>query len=360
MISDLDDQIHDFVEDMLAKGKTLDQATALAGEVIEQSFPEIYKATVAALDQSRPSMLKRARTDQAQFEKRNLRRWRKAFDLIDVVAEIAGEVGGAFNEHHRSTALGDRDYVFEAVVSLHARSLLMAREAIHLCKGGYADGALSRWRSMHECKVVAIFIAAHGQEVAHRYLASFDCAALKAARELNKVVGLPGYDEGFSAEEITQLEQHVAAICNEMGPEMRNDYGWAGKVLKSPKPTFASIEAAAGLAHERPRYRWASQHTHASARPPGRLLGAVEALQPLHVVGPSNSGMVDPLQFVALTLAEITKIMLSVRPTIDGQMYGAVLDHYAGQVGATALSEEEASLKKARAIVERQQGASGR
>ena len=349
MISDLDDQINDFVEEMLAKGKTLDEATALAGEVIEQSFPEIYKTTVAALDQSRPTMLKRARADQSQFEKRNLRRWRKAFDLIEVVAEIAGEVGGAFNDHHRSAAVSDRDYVFQAVVSLHARSLLMAREAIHLCKGGFADGALSRWRSMHECKVVATFIAAHGQETAFRYLASFDCAALKAAKELNKVVGMPGYDEGFSPEEVAHLEQHVAAICANLGPEMRNDYGWAGKVLNSPKPTFASIEAAAGLAHERPRYRWASQHTHASARPPGRLLGSVEASQPLHVVGPSNSGMVDPLQFVALTLAEVTKIMLSVRPTVDGQMYGAVLDHFSGHVGVTALSEEKTSLEKARA-----------
>ncbi|MCS6624947.1 DUF5677 domain-containing protein [Roseibacterium beibuensis] len=348
MISDLDDQIHDFVEEMLAKGKTPEEASALAGEVIEQSLPEIYKTTIAALDKSRAEMLRRSRAEQAAFEKRNFQRWRKAFDLIETVAEIAGEVGGAFNDHNRSSAVSDRDYVFEAVVSLHARSLLIARESIHLCKGGFADGALSRWRSMHECKVVAAFITLHGQEVALRYLASFDCAALKAARELNEVIGHPGYDEGFSTEELGRMEQHVAAICAEMGSEMRHDYGWAGKVLKNPKPTFASIEANAGLAHERPRYRWASQHTHASARPPNRLLGTVEAQQPLHLVGPSNSGMVDPLQFVALALADITKIMLSVRPTLDCKIYGLLLDHFAGQVGVTALAEEEASLRRAR------------
>lgn len=162
--------------------------------------------------------------------------------------------------------------------------------AIHLCKGGFADGALSRWRSMHECKVVATFIAAHGQETAFRYLASFDCAALKAAKELNKVAGMPGYDEGFSSEEVAHLEQHVAAICAELGPEMRNDYGWAGKVLNSPKPTFASIEAAAGLAMSG-RATVGLRSIRMRAR--GPLAGCSERSKPLNPctwLGPATRG----------------------------------------------------------------------
>lgn len=348
MISSIDDQIQSFVEEMLAKGKTLDEAEALADEVLSKSIPQIYDVTISTLEASQSEMLKASRREQAAFERRNLRRWQKGFGLVETVAEIAGEVGSSFNDHHRLAAVAESDYVFQAVVSLHARSLLIAREGIHLCKGGFADGALSRWRSMHECKVIASFIANSGQDTALRYLASFECAALKAARELNEVVGLPGYDQGFSPSEIALMEERVTALCTRLGPEMRNDYGWAAKVLGKAKPTFSNIEAAVGLAHERPRYRWASQHTHAGARPPNRSLGTAEASDLLHLVGPSNSGMVDPLQFIALSLAETTKVMLAVRPTINGQIYSAVLDYFAGQVGSTAQSEERESLERAR------------
>lgn len=347
MISTLHDQIHRFAEEMLAKGKTLEEANALAAEVLEKAVPEIFSSTLSDLDRTRASMLKVARRDQAAFEARNMRRWQKAFDLAETVAKLAEEIGENFNQHHRPAAAKENDLVFEAVVRLHSRSLLIGREALHLCRGGYADGALSRWRSIHECRVIASLIAEHGQEVAIRYFASFECASLKAARELNKVVGLPGYDQGFSAEEIEAMERRVSEICDELGPEMRNDYGWASGVIGKAKPTFANIEEAVGLAHERPRYRWASQHTHATSRPPNKLLGAVEATEMMYLVGPSNSGMTDPLQFIALGLAEMTKLLLSVRPTLDGQVYGGIIGHYAGQVGKTALQEERSSLKRA-------------
>lgn len=358
MISTLDDQIRQFAEEMLAKGKSVEEAVALGREVIQSSIPEILRTTISALDQSQPEMLRVARLDQAAFERRNLRRWQKSFALADTVAKLAEEIGENFNQHHRPIAVQEKDFVFEAVVRLHARSLLIGREALHLCKGGFADGALSRWRSLHECKVIASFIAEHGQETALRYLASFECASLKAANELNKVVGLPGYDEGFTAEEVDFMERRVGEICAELGPEMRHDYGWASRVLGKAKPTFANIEEAAGFAYERPRYRWASQHTHASSRPPNKLLGTVEAAEAIHLVGASNSGMIDPLQFVALGLAGLTRTLLSVRPSVDGQVYGAILDHYANQVGVTASEEERTSFEKAQKRNARREGPS--
>jgi hypothetical protein len=349
MISTLHDQILRFAEEMLAEGKTQDEANALAAEVLEKAIPELFASTIKELDETQVSMVKLAQKDQSAFERRNLRRWRKSFALADTVVMLTHEIGENFNRHHRPEAAKETDLVFEAVIRLHSRALLIAREALHLCKGGYADGALSRWRSLHECKVIATFIASNGNEAAIRYFASFECASLKAAKELNTVVGLPGYDLGFNDQEIEAMERRVKDICDELGPEMRHDYGWAGKVLNKAKPTFANIEESVGLAHERPRYRWASQHTHATSRPPNKLLGASESTELMYLVGASNSGMTDPLQFVALGLADMTKLLLEVRPTLDGQVWGAVIDHYAGHVGKTALEEERLSLKRAQA-----------
>lgn len=231
MISVLHDQIRRFAQEMLAEGKTLDEANTLAAEVLEKAVPEIFSSTLSELDKSQASMLKLVRRDQAAFEARNMRRWQRSFALAETVAKLAEEIGENFNQHHRPAAAAENDLVFEAVVRLHSRSLLIGREALHLCRGGYADGALSRWRSLHECRVIALLIAAHGQELALRYFASFECASLKAAKELNRVVGLPGYDRGFSAEEVEAMERRVGEICEDLGPEMRNDYGWASGVI---------------------------------------------------------------------------------------------------------------------------------
>ena len=44
-----------------------------------------------------PAMLAGTRRETSGFEKRNLQRWRKAFNLIELIWEIAAEVGNKFN-----------------------------------------------------------------------------------------------------------------------------------------------------------------------------------------------------------------------------------------------------------------------
>src|SRR5262249_50921986 len=47
------------------------------------------------------------------------------------------------------------DFVFEALVRLHARSCLVAEEVCWLMEGGFASGAHSRWRTLHELVTVS-------------------------------------------------------------------------------------------------------------------------------------------------------------------------------------------------------------
>lgn len=99
--------------------------------------------------------------------------------FLSLLWVISEEVGGKFNRFERPAAVMAKDYQFEAFVSLHARSLLIAREILCLLYGG--SGAFSRRRSLHELTVTALFL----NEISHRYLARFPFACLRAAEQLN-------------------------------------------------------------------------------------------------------------------------------------------------------------------------------
>jgi hypothetical protein len=116
-------------------------------------------------------MLVRHRTDFDGFTRRNLRRWRGAFDLLETIWVCCEEMGRNFNQHFRPEAVQTENFVFEAMTSVHAKSLLVTAEMLCLMKGGFADAALTRWRTLHELNVVATLIFREGQELALRYLA---------------------------------------------------------------------------------------------------------------------------------------------------------------------------------------------
>ncbi|SPP97822.1 DUF5677 domain-containing protein [Bradyrhizobium vignae] len=157
-----------------------------SANLLSQFIPAVARDMCKDLKRRMPQLLARARKSDAGFEKRNLKRWRKPFDLLELLWNISQEVGAKFNETERPDAVAAKDYQFDALVSLHARALLVAREIQCLLYGGYPDGALSRWRSLHEIAVMAVFLKQHDSETSHRYLASFPFTALRAARQLNE------------------------------------------------------------------------------------------------------------------------------------------------------------------------------
>ena len=46
----------------------------------------------------------------------------------------------------------------------------MADEIICLLENGFADGAMARWRTLHEIAIVAIVLSKHGEDIAQGYL----------------------------------------------------------------------------------------------------------------------------------------------------------------------------------------------
>jgi hypothetical protein len=314
----------------------------VAAQILDQMLPQLTAFMLKSFKRAAPKALRSELKNDAGFRRRNYRRWRKAFELLEFMWMISEEIGAKLNEKHRPQAVIDKDYLFEALTYLHTRSLLVTREIICLMYGGFPDGAMSRWRTLHELATTASFLGKHGGEVAHRYLASHLFNSYRAAKQLEIYAERANIDR-FPPEEIDYLERSCDALAARFGKEMKEDYGWAASTLKVRKPTFAMIEKDVGLDHWRPRYRWASQHTHGPHRPSHALLAMVEAKRQVLLVGPSNSGMVDPLQMTAITLAIVSGALFVTRPSVDHIVAAKILSDISKEIGPVALGLERNS-----------------
>lgn len=312
---------------------------AIADSVEPAMLDLLPKQVLERLLANAPAMLRERREEDQGFEERNFKRWQKAFDALETMAEIAGEVGEACDKEGRAQALSENDYRFEALSQLFPRALLVTREIVHLLKGGFPDAALSRWRSLHELSVTAMFISQNDGTIALRYLASFDFQAKRAARQFNQHAERANL-KPFSSEELADIDARSILAIDAVGVELKSDWDWASPAIEKEKPNFSDLEKAVGLDHWRPRYKWASQHVHSGHRPSDKLLGACEAKQPLMLVGRSNSDFTDPLHMTAISLMQITTTVLLKNPNIDRVVYSKILLTLSDNVGQLALACE--------------------
>jgi hypothetical protein len=304
----MDELQHDFE-------KIIRQAFEEGNSLTERQIERIASGTVKSagrlyyqsLIESAPPMLAERRKQQAGFESRNLRRWRKAFDLLETIWVCCEEMGSAFNGHHRPQAVQEQDHVFEGMSYLHAKALLVASEIICLLRGGFADGALTRWRTLYENNVIATLIRQEGQELALRYVAHSRVQAwLRAGAEPDN---LPDKD--------AELQEQAEFAISTFGEEMKLRHGWASKLVGKKRPTFKDIAAKCGHQVEGGVYEYASQHIHFNHRMFDELLATCESEQNVLLVGPSNSGMVGPLTATAISMVEATFLLLLHKPNLD-------------------------------------------
>lgn len=112
-----------------------------------------------ALKAKLPKELRQKYKEDLGFQKRCYMRWKPGMDLLKMMLICSQEFGSTYNERSRALAVEEQNYKFEAIVGLHARSLRVANEICALLIAGFPDGALSRWRSLHELAVVGYFLS---------------------------------------------------------------------------------------------------------------------------------------------------------------------------------------------------------
>ena len=246
--------------------------------------------------------------------------WENALSSLHALIIASHEVGEAFARKYLEQERGSK---LSVLVALHARSIQVANEVLCLLKSGYADGAHARWRTAHEIAVVADFLASCSEVTVRKYLEHEAVESYKAMQQYQEHAESLGL-EPYSDSEISKLEDLKVSLVKKYGKEFLGSYGWAARKLNVKKPNFYTLEAAVGIEHLRPYYRMASHNVHANPKGINFRLGLSDGTE-MFLSGPSNYGLSDPGQGIAITLGQINVSLLRARLNLDGLVYSKVL-----------------------------------
>lgn len=316
-MSDLHGEFLNALEEQLSDTTLADDETgAVVEHVASKVIDSLSISAKKRLAKHIRSTVGKDRAARRLFQKRNFRRWQPAFDQLEFVLLSCLDIGAHFHQQYKKQASQDDDYLFLALVNLHAKALLVSNEVLSLMMAGFADAALARWRSVHECNVISTFMmqADDPNATAERYYYCDQVQSIRAMKNYQKYTDRSGMTP-YSDEEMQSAEKLMDDLISKYGKHLKANtgYGWAAKNLglnENHRPTLFDLEAKTGLDHWRPRFQWASRHIHGSYRPSGSLLGSSETMQPHFLVGASNAGLVDPAAMVVISIVGVTTALL--------------------------------------------------
>jgi hypothetical protein len=296
-------------------------------EFIENRLPDLVQTTVedaahkvlATLKRRWPAESRRQRQELAGFRKRLYDRWKVPLETLRMLLTMSRELGEDVNHEIRHLPnASSRRHLIDVLARSHARACQIVEEILCLLEGGFSDGAIARWRTLHEIAVVDSFIAERGEDLAERYVLHQAVEAKRASDDYQKCQPRLGY-EPLANEEIESVQKSYDAVIARYGADFaKGDYGWAGHHLGKVKATFKDIEAAVHADHFRAHYRMASHNVHANPKGVFFRLGMLAESQVL-LAGPSNAGLADPGHGAALSLARITSSLAGLQqpPAFD-------------------------------------------
>ena len=291
-----------FFDELVAMFEAGSDAELWSAKLVEMHRRAAEELTADAIAQPR-----RARSEevaqQAAFEARLEARWGRGLDLADLVIHETYESGRWVNDLLGPAARARQDEKFEALIRLHGKGVMTAREVLILLRSGYSSGALARWRTLHEVWVVFLVLADGERELSRRYLDHEDVEILKAQKEYEETWEALGHEPpDWTADERDQARAELAGKFDRV---FLQDYGWAAPLFDDKAPKFKQLQECVDLDPWRGYYRMASHGTHANS------MGLSWNIQDLGTVdliwaGPSNAGLVDPAQCSLIALAGLT------------------------------------------------------
>lgn len=308
-------------EDVLQKRYTELQQQGLSEDEIRKVFSKIdFGAAMTELTETISSdhvdffektmyervLQERAQTDE--FMSMNRQIWEKGFVVSEAMYLIALEMGNDINAYASTLATEQyKDIMFRYCVlgKLYGRACQQYLEILYLLKGGFADGAYARWRSLFELSVISEFIRKNDEDVAKAYY----CASFT--------------DDGR--------------------------YGWAGVApcfskWKNPnRITFDKIKEQCSMSTDawNNQYRTANKIVHATPQGTFDRLGMPFGPQTFTPAGHSDYGLASPAINAAISLSMIASDYFGFVSSGDAIVYMKTLTKWANVVKKYYIEIEE-------------------
>jgi Family of unknown function (DUF5677) len=273
---------------------------------LKRAVKELFKDLSAKVMEKAPIAVAEERRSHQEFMERNGARWSRGFEALEALVVSCIEAGTTFQKDFLSYPELQTDVLLGVLLRIHARSCRTANEIVALLKNGYADAGLSRWRTLHELEVSALVIKRIGKSAATDYLVCGEVKALEGMMEYQKCAAQMKLAP-YTADEIARAQLRVDGLLATYGRkagDYTGSFGWARPHIQSGH--FDKLQSFVGLEHWSHEYKWASQDVHAGHRELRAPLGMSEAIEDGLLVGSSDSGMTDPGDRTAISLARIT------------------------------------------------------
>jgi len=312
---ELSEQLEDIDEDELDDVSPEDIQNVVE-ESVEGSIEELATDTYERI-LSNDEGLERYHETIEGFQERLEERWGEPLELLERLIVWSMECGRAIIQDHGFQARQDDNYQLEALLHLHSRSVQVALEIHHLLKGGFADGAFARWRSLYELSITSSFISNHGDETAERFLSYHNIWEYYFAETYQEHQDDLNV-EPLESEVLEELEEIKDELVEQFGESIDdNGYGsgWAAEAhTGNGGPSLHSMKEEVDLEHLTPYYKLACESVHAGSKGTLDRLGIIhheDIEQPgVLLSGPSNAGLNLPGQLTAISLAQVTTDLL--------------------------------------------------
>lgn len=165
--------------------------------------------------------------------------WGGAIRTLKIMLGISREIGQiilsdpSLSSHSRSKIV--------LMLRLHVRACQVADEIILLLQNGFADGAMARWRTMHEICVIISLINEGSDELVFRFVDHEAVATKQGASAYMETATAMGLDP-ISAFDINVIEVNYSIVRGKYGKEFCDQYGWANILFDGRRATFSDLE----------------------------------------------------------------------------------------------------------------------
>lgn len=339
----LQNLIKEEVEKKLKNGEKIDDEKLqsviqelYSPEKIHEYADPIYQSL---LEQG-PTMVEEERLMNQEFESRLQLTWLPAFysisSVIKIAEETAGELIDYYMEKHAKKE-GNQYYVsltFDVLLKLYSRSIVLSKEIKKLLESGFADGAMSRWRSLHECNVYFRILTMNyndenfTKDIVHKY---FEYSTIEKYQELNHY---RNNDCEFDLEDphYKKIKDEYDEILEKHGKNFRRPYSWAKSVFpKKKRIYFSDLEKKSGIDHLANYYKQANYQIHSSPTGLYNSLGNIQDERVKEygfILGPSNYGLSIPGQLTIISLAQISTSLLLLESNMDKMIRVSIFQRY--------------------------------
>ncbi len=320
LVNALRDELAKQIEEEEIEDLTEEDIQNVVEESMESSIDDLAKHTYEQI-LSNDEGLERYHQTIEGFQKRHEKRWGESLELLERLIIWSMECGRAINQEFGYQARRDDNCQFQALLHLHSRAVQVALEIHHLLKGGFADGAFARWRSIYELSITSSFIFQHGEDIAERFLSYHNIWDYYFAET---------YQEHQDDLNVEPLEPEVLEELKEVKDELVDQFdeslddngygsGWAAEAHSgNGGPSLHSMKEEVNLEHLTPYYKLACESVHAGSKGTLDRLGIIrheDIEQPdVLLAGPSNAGLNLPGQLTAVSLTQVTTDLLLTRP----------------------------------------------